>query len=215
MIKFALGHYTDFKLPSNFDIPDKLQETLQTVWDRKYDDLYERDGNSDVEEAFVEVMTAFGMPNDAISHQRYVYMAYGIALAAKPTIKHYFPEEHKADIVQAIISCWLKDGGEIPETWADTLFPNINKIGKYQATDEAYNIFYGLLQTLNTKTAYNAILNILYDAITGDAISGFTAAQRDMFNWWLIDVIPAAYSLQLPSTLYSGKWDFPPLSQCA
>ena len=215
MIKFALGYYTDFKLPSNSDIPEQLQQTLRTVWDRKYDDLYERGGNSDVEEAFAEVMTAFGMPNDAISHQRYVYMAYGIALAAKPTIKHYFPEEHKADIVEGIISCWLKDGGEIPETWADTLFPHIDKIGKYQASNEAYNIFYGLLQTLNTKTAYNAILDILYDAITGDAISGFAAAQRDMFNWWLIEVVPAAYCLKLPSTLYSGKWDFPPLSQCA
>ena len=215
MIQFDIGHYTDFKLPSNSDIPDRLQQTLHTVWDRKYDDLYERGGNSDVEEAFVEVMTAFGMPDDAISHQRYVYMAYGIALAAKPTIKHYFPEENKTDIIQGIVFCWLKDSCEIPETWADTLFPNINKIGKYQATDEAYNIFYGLLQTLNTKTAYNAILNILYDAITGDAISGCTEARRDMFNWWLIEVIPAAYCLQLPSTLYSGKWDFSTLSQCA
>jgi hypothetical protein len=184
------------------------------VWERKYRDLYETGGKCNVEAAFVEVMTAFGMPNDAISHQRYVYMAYGIALAAKPTIKHYFPEENKADIVQGIVSCWLKDGGEIPETWADTLFPHINEIGKYQATDEAYNIFYGLLQTLNTKTAYNAILNILYDAITGDPISGFTEARRDMFNWWLIEVIPAAYCLQLPSTLYSRKWEFPSLSKC-
>lgn len=215
MIEFDIGYYSDFKLPSNSDIPEQLQETLHSVWERKYRDLYETGGKCNVEEAFVEVMTAFGRPNDPISHQRYVYMAYGIALAAKPTIKHYFPEENKSDIVQGIVSCWLKESGQIPETWADTLFPNINKIGKYQATDEAYNIFYGLMQTLNIKTAYNAILDIMYDAITGDAIYGCTEARRDMFNWWLIEVIPAAYGLQLPSTLYSGKWDFPPLSQCA
>jgi hypothetical protein len=213
MIEFYLGHYTDFKLPKNLEISKQLQQTLHSVWHRKYRDLYERGGKYNVEEAFVEVMAAFGMPDDAISHQRYVYMAYGIALAAKPTVKHYFPEEHKTDIVQGIVSCWLKDGGEIPGTWADTLFPNIDKIGKYQATDEAYNIFYGLLQTLNTKTAYNAILDILYNAITGDAISGFAAAKRDMFNWWSIEVIPAAYCLKLPSTLYSGNWNFPPLSK--
>jgi hypothetical protein len=65
MIKFDLGHYTDFKLPSNSTIPEQLQQTLQTVWDRKYDDLYETGGKCNVEEAFVEVMTAFGMPNDA------------------------------------------------------------------------------------------------------------------------------------------------------
>ncbi|MEG3892872.1 MULTISPECIES: hypothetical protein [unclassified Microcoleus] len=215
MFEFDIGYYRNFQLPSNSDIPEQLQETLHRVWERKYRDLYETGGKYNVEEAFVEVMTAFGMPNDAISHQRYVYMAYGIALAAKPTIKHYFPEEDKADRVQKIVSCWLKDGCEIPETCADTLFPNINKIGKYQATDEAYNIFYGLLQTLNTKTAYNAILDILYDAITGDAISGFAVAKRDMFNWWLIEVVPAAYCLKLPSTLYSREWEFPPLSQCA
>lgn len=128
MIKFEIGHYTNFKLPNNLDIPEQLQQTLQMVWDRKYRDLYERGGKYNVEEAFVEVLQAFGMPNDKVSHQRYVYMAYGIALAAKPTIKHYFPEEHKADIVQAIVSCWLKDGGEIPENWADTLFPHIDKL---------------------------------------------------------------------------------------
>jgi len=140
MLKFDLGHYTDFKLPSNSTIPEQLQQTLQTVWDRKYDDLYETGGKCNVEEAFVEVMTAFGMPNDAISHQRYVYMAYGIALAAKPTIKHYFPEEHKADIVEGIVSCWLKDSCAIPESWADTLFPNINKIGKYQAIAKPFDL---------------------------------------------------------------------------
>ncbi|PSB39731.1 hypothetical protein C7B69_01735 [filamentous cyanobacterium Phorm 46] len=215
MIKFNIGHYTEFKLPKNLDIPEKLKETLQAVWDRQYRDLYERGGKSDVEAAFVEVLTAFGMPNDAISHQRYVYMAYAMALASQPTIKHYFPEERKVEIVQAIVSCWLKDGCEIPETWADTLFSNINEIGRYQASDEAYSILYGLVKTLNPKTAYKAILHILYDAITGDAISGFAAAQRDMFNWWLIEVIPAAYCLKLPSTLYSGKWEFPPLSKCA
>jgi hypothetical protein len=215
MITFEIGHYTEFKFPKNLDIPTQLKETLQAVWDRKYRDLYEKDGNCDVEAAFVEVMTALGMPNDAISHQRYVYMSYAMALAAQPTIKHYFPQESKVEIIQAIVSCWLKDGCEIPETWADTLFANSKEIGRYQAADEAYSIFYGLVKTLNQKTAYNAILHILYDAITGDAISGFAAARRDMFNWWLIEVIPAAYCLKLPSTLYSGKWEFPPLSQCA
>ncbi|MGL5066181.1 MAG: hypothetical protein ACRC62_39935 [Microcoleus sp.] len=215
MRKFEIGHYTDFKLPSNSDIPDRLQQTLRAVWDRKYDDLYERGGDSDVEEAFLEVMQAFGMPNDEISHQRYIYMAHAMALAAQPTIKHYFPEERKVEIIQAIVSCWLKDGCEIPETWADTLFANSKEIGRYQAADEAYSIFYGLVKTLNKKTAYHAILHILYDAITGDAISGFAAAQRDMFNWWLIEVVPAAYCLKLPATLYSGKWKFPPLSKLA
>ena len=31
MLKFDIGHYTDFKLPSNSDIPEQLQQTLQLV----------------------------------------------------------------------------------------------------------------------------------------------------------------------------------------
>ena len=197
MKKFKIGYYPKFELSINYNVPLELEETLKKAWNRRYGDLYERGGQDNVKEAFEEVLQAFGMPSDAISHRRYVYMAYAMALAAQPTIKHYFPEEYKIDSVQAIVSCWLKDSCEIPETWVDTLFPNINEIGRYQAADEAYNIFYGLLKTLNPKTAYNAILDILYDAITGDAISGFAAA----------------YFLKVPSTLYSGQWEFSPLSE--
>ena len=52
MITFEIGHYTDFKLPKNLDIPTQLKETLQAVWDRKYSDLYEKGGNCDVEASF-------------------------------------------------------------------------------------------------------------------------------------------------------------------
>lgn len=82
----------------------------------------------------------------------------------------------------------------------------------YQAADEAYNIFYGLLKTLNKESAYEEIIDILYDALTGDAISPFAAAKRDLFNWWIIDVVPSAYCLKLPSNLYRRTSVFPSLS---
>ncbi|MUG95082.1 hypothetical protein F7734_23040 [Scytonema sp. UIC 10036] len=52
------------------------------------------------------------------------------------------------------------------------------------------------------QAADEEIIGILYDAITGDAISPFAAAKRDLFNWWIIDVVPSAYYLKLPSNLY-------------
>lgn len=82
----------------------------------------------------------------------------------------------------------------------------------YQAADEAYNIFYALLKTLNKESAYEELIDILYEAITGDAISHEAAAKRDLFNWWIIDVVPSSYCMMLPSSLYQRTSVFPSLS---
>ena len=42
-------------------------------------------------------------------------------------------------------------------------------------------------------------------------ISGFAAAKRDIFNWWIIEIIPSAYCLKLPPTFYSRDLQFLPL----
>ena len=214
-MKFDIGQYREFRLPEWFDDGEGvLAKTLAEVWNRRYMDIYDRGGEADVEAAFAEVLNAIGLPTDnKITHRRYVYIAYAMALAAKPTVEKYYPENRKFEAVEEAVSLWLK-GIEVPPDFADSIFPHINEMGRYQAVNEAYNIFYNCLKTLEPESAYNAVLDILYDGITGDAISGFAAACRDMFNWWLIEVVPAAYCLKLPATIYSGKWQFPPLSQC-
>ncbi|MEC4887353.1 MAG: hypothetical protein SAL70_39500 [Scytonema sp. PMC 1070.18] len=196
MKNFAI--YTEFKLPQNSELPDNLILKIREVWDRKYRDLYENGGKCNVEEAFEEVLQTFGMPINTIGHQRYVYMAMAMVLAAQATLKHYFPDDSRPGIVVAKVNNWIETGVEVADNFADTLFPNIYEGEMYQAADEAYNIFYGLLKTLNKESAYEEIIDILYDAITGDAISPFAAAKRDLFNWWLIDVVPSAYCLKLP-----------------
>ncbi len=208
---FNRGYYKEFILPPECNIPEELKLILQNVWNRKYDDLYERGGNCSVETAFEDVLKVFGMPENTISHRRYVYMAYGIALATKSTIKNYFPKESRFEKVQNTVDSWINQGVQIPEDFADKLFPDMGEFGSYQATDEAYNILYALLKTLEPKIAYDAILDILYDAMTGDAISDFAAAMRDIFNWWIIEVVPSAYCLKLPPSFYSRDLQFLPL----
>ena len=211
MRKFDRGYYKEFILPPGCDIPDELKLTLQNVWNRKYDDLYERGGNCSVETAFEDVLKVFGMPEGTISHRRYVYMAYAIALATQSTIKYYFPQESRFEKVKNKVESWIKKGVEIPEDFANKLFIDMGELGSYQATDEAYNILYALLKTLEPKIAYDAVLDILYDAMTGDAISDFAAAMRDIFNWWIIEVVPSAYCLKLPPSFYSRDLQFLPL----
>jgi hypothetical protein len=201
-MKSFTRYHTELKLPQGFELPKNLLDKIYEVWNRKYVDLYENGGKCNVEEAFEEVLQNFGMPINTIVHQRYVYMAMGIALAAKRTLKHYFPDDYRPDIVIAKVNDWIEKSVEVSDDFADILFPDILKGGMYQAADEAYNIFYGLLKTLNQESAFVAVIDILYDAITGDAISPFTEAKRDLFNWWIIDVVPRAYHKTLPSTLY-------------
>lgn len=211
-MKSFTGYYTELKITQDFKLPNNLLNKIHEVWLRKYRDLYEDGGTCNVEKAFEEVMQTFGMPINTIAHQRYVYMAMGIALASLPTLKHYFPNDSRPDIVVVKVNDWIEKSIEVPDDFADTLFPNLFEGGMYQAADEAYNIFYGLLKTLKKESAYKAVIDILYDAITGDAISPFTAAKRDLFNWWIIDVIPRAYYLQLPSSSYPRASEFASLS---
>lgn len=211
MKRFDRGYYKEFILPPEGDIPEELKLILQNVWNRKYKELYETREKCSVETAFEDVLKVFGMPEDTISHRRYVYMAYGIALGTKSTIKHYFPKESRFETVQNTVEFWINNGVEIPEEFADKLFIDMGELGSYQATDEAYNILYALLKTLEPKIAYDAILDILYDAMTGDAISDFAAAMRDIFNWWIIEVVPSAYCLKLPPSFYSRDLQFLPL----
>lgn len=211
-MKTFTGYYTELRLPHDFELPSNLVEKIHEVWGRKYRDLYEDGGKYNVEEAFEEVLQTFGMPTNTIIHQRYVYMAMGVALAAQATLKHYFSNDSRPDIVVSKVNNWIETSAEVPDDFPDTLFPDINEGGMYQAADEAYNIFYGLLKTLNKESAPTALIDILYDAITGDAISPFTAAKRDLFNWWIIEVVPRAYHLKLPSNLYPRASEFASLS---
>ena len=242
MRKFKIGYYNKFILPEGINIPENLQVTLQYIWNRKYMDFYEDNGgDSDVEEAFEELLDAFGKPNNVKQHKRYLYIAFTMALASQSIIKHYYPENNKIYVYTALATALEENPSRrkkvIPQynnltqhdncfdkfedkfdiffkysekaiDLAKILFPNINKIGKYQAVDEANNVLYNCLQTFNKELAYESVLDILYDAITGEAIAGFALSKRDIFNWLLIEVIPYAYYLQLPPNIYSEKYRF-------
>jgi len=206
MRNFNLGYYHQFILPENIEIPENLKVTLQYIWNRKYDDLYEVGGNSDLEEAFEELLETFGKPDNIKQHRRSIYLAWAMALATQSIIKHYYPNDNSFYQVEKQVKLSLIQGYKNVNNLANQLFPNINKIGKYQAVDEAYNILYNCLQTLDPELAYQSVLDILYDGITGEAIAGFSLPKRDIFNWLLIEVIPYAYCLQLPPHIYSEKY---------
>jgi len=55
-----------------------------------------------------------------------------------------------------------------------------------------------------------ALIEILEDCFDGYAIVPGTQGKRDLFNWFLIEVLPAAWCLRLPDRIYTLKWPWPP-----
>jgi hypothetical protein len=212
-MKALNNSYLEFSLPKWFDSPEALKEMLFTLWNRRYYELHEEAANSLIEEAFEEALKAFGKPNDLTGHRRYVYMAWAMALAARPTLQHWFPEDTRPDTALEKIGSWAKAGVEMPADFAKSLFWDFPSKGAHTGAVEAYDIFYSSLRTLDQAYAYESMVSILEDAINGEAITPYYNVRRTVWNWWLLDVIPCAYYLRLPSTLCNYLGTAVPLEQ--
>jgi hypothetical protein len=90
--------YSILQLPKWFNGPTVLQSTLRDVWETPYYDLYEDDTTHRTFEAFERVLSAFGLPQESVTHRRYVYMGLAMALATRPTLAYRFPEDKRADM---------------------------------------------------------------------------------------------------------------------
>jgi len=195
------GVFTELRLPDGFNGPTRLVEALRAAWDKHYLDLYE-DERADVYEAFDDVLHAFGLPEDGVGHQRYVYMAWSIALAARPTLQYYFPDDPRPDFALDSVRAWIESGIAVPVSVVETLFSDY-QTGAHTDAHDAYSAFDDLLKSLDEAQAYDAVQDILDVAITADALSPHYQAKREIFNWWLVDVVPSAYDLRLASFLYT------------
>ncbi|MFM7438020.1 MAG: hypothetical protein ACKO2V_05370, partial [Snowella sp.] len=90
---------------------------------------------------------------------------------------------------------------KIIENFLKDLFPEVS-FG-IQALDEAVDVFENLLRSLAPSQSQNSLLEILDDCFQGYAIFPGSENRRDLFNWWLLDVVPAVWQLQTPQMLYT------------
>ncbi len=81
------------------------------------------------------------------------------------------------------------------------LFPQVS-VGT-QAIDEALDVFRNALRVLERSQAREALLEILDDCFEGYAIFPGSQGKRDLFNWWLLEVLPATWCLEFPDVLYT------------
>ena len=71
--------------------------------------------------------------------------------------------------------------------------------------DEALDVLKNSLKVLDIQQSKEALLNILDDCLEGYAIFPGSQGRRDLFNWWLLEVVPASWCLQFPNKIYTIK----------
>lgn len=153
-------------------------------------------------------------------------MALIIVIAVEPTIKIYLPDDdriqkifqsinfyltHRNDNTKSLLSITYKkieEKSDIPKIltgfikdYLNNLFPEIS-FG-IQAVDEAFDVFKNLLIALEPSQSQNALLEMLDDCFEGYAIFPGSANRRDLFNWWLLDVVPSVWQLEHPELIYT------------
>lgn len=102
--------------------------------------------------------------------------------------------------------------GQPPEAtirdW-QTMFPQV--VTPPQALHEALDVYRNLTRiVVNPQQAGQAAYEILEDCLEGHAVFPGSDGRRDLFNWLLVQVVPAAWVLRLPEAIYTLHRPWPP-----
>ena len=204
------------------NIPDFLKLKLVKVREQRYGELYEPDseGSLLLEDALEEILESFQDGNQTLSHIRYVWMALILASVVEPTVEYYQPDNSIPKQTIAKMVSWLfKTIWKMPDPkWASTeisipeeidvmletfnLSHSEKKIASFQTLTEALDVYSNAIKTLDYHQSLAALLDILEDCLEGYAVFPGAEGRRELFDWWLLDVVPACWDLLPPSSIY-------------
>lgn len=212
----------NFQNSSSDEIPLHLQVLFNKIKLEHYAELYEPEssGRTSLDDTINEVLTSMRDSNETLTHLRYLWMTLILTLVVEPTLKYYQPKnllpKHIIDllssrIVAIIISSINNTKNHISDLSTEELLKAISKnrnfyiekeIANFQILDEALDVFDNAVRVLNYDQSVEAILNILEDCLEGYAIFPGSQGRRELFDWWLLDVVPASYNLLPPKMFY-------------
>jgi transcription termination factor NusB len=193
-----------------------------TAWNQHYEELYESesDGTVLLEDALSRILNSFQSSNQTFMQIRHVWMALTLAVVVEPTIKSYQPNNPIPEETINKLTQWLlktitglfypqeKINREIDNILNDTSV-DINhlssdtKISSFQVLSEALDVYISAVNTLEPSHSLQALLDILDDCLEGYAIFPGSYGRRELFNWWLLDIVPSCWYLLPPTSVYS------------
>jgi len=206
-----IGYYTAFQLPDDVADAADLHALLQELWDYRYDNLYEdadaRRPVGNLATAIERLITFLVSHDPTLAHRRLLYLGWALALASAPTIAGWTPDDTRPQMVLDALRAWIEERQQMPLE-VKTLFPP--EITGSQALNEARDVFANLARALDSEAAPHGLRAILDDCLEGYAVFPGSTGRRDLFNWVLVEVVPAAWCLRLPNAIYTLHWPWPP-----
>jgi hypothetical protein len=201
-------------------IPNNLKVKLDKVSQKAYAELYEpvTDKTASLQDDLEEILELFQDGNRTLAHLRYVWMALILAIVVSPTIKHYQPNNSIPDETTERMTSWLLEAiaSGISSKMSSVKASDLNspdpgfvisrsfskKLEGFQALYEALDVYANAIKTLDEDQSLEALINILDECLEGYAIFPGSYGRRDLFNWWLLDVVPASWCLLPPNSVY-------------
>lgn len=216
---------SDIEFPSIEMLPEPLKVLLNKIKQRHYEELYEleADSTTSLQDDLNEILQAFHSSDQTLSHLRYVWMTLILLLLVEPTLEYYQPRDssHKDIILE--ISLWLiaNERRVLTNSQINTVNFDESELLKkdilgtdgfshdtnknpvsLQVLYEAQDVFKNGIRVLDYDQSVEAIQEILDDCLEGYAIFPGSYGRRELFEWWLLEVVPASWFLQTPKSLY-------------
>jgi len=204
------GYFSAFTLPPWFQGPEELHSMLQELWSRCYPDLYQEGCSNPESLVDAEGLVLEMLSNGDLGHQRMVWMALTFCSAVAATVEVYLPGDPRPARVIALLEEWLRDSTACVDEEIQSMFPQTPT--PPQALHEALDVLYQATKTLERCSAAEALREILDDCLEGYAIFPGSDGRRDLFNWWLVQAVPASWCLRKPDVIYTMNLPWPPLS---
>ncbi|WP_414545515.1 hypothetical protein [Nostoc sp. CCY0012] len=209
------------QVSSTNNIPEPLEALFNKIRLEHYEELYEpeADGTASLEDTLNEVLEALRSSNNTLTHLRYVWMALILTLVVEPTVKHCQPHGKLSpkNIINLMVR-WIIEtinksisSESTTKIAVDKLIYQITgncdvdfqtEIASLQVINEALDVFRNAVLVLDYNQAVEAILEILDDCLEGYAIFPGSYGRRELFEWWLFDVVPASLYLKPPKSFY-------------
>jgi hypothetical protein len=190
-------------------IPDSLRLVIERIHGYSYAELYEEKNIQGIslENSLITVFNAIEKEKNNLDISYcYFFMAIVMGIAVQPTIKTYLPRETiTGNIFQYLFQNWIYPQDNYQPNFNLSFRDYQNYLGQYQALDEAVDVFDNMLQVLESVKTRAAILNILDDCFQGYAIFPGSQGRRELFDWWLLDVIPSVFCGRLPKNIHTLK----------
>ena len=214
----------NYPLILSAEIPDSLRLVIEKIQGYSYAELYEEKNIQGIslEDSLITVFDAIEKEKNSLDISYcYFFMAIVMGIAVQPTIKTYLPGETArfnretitGNIFQYLFRDWIYSQHNYQPYFNDNYQPNLNVsfrdyqnyLRQYQALDEAVDVFENMLQVLESIKTREAILNILDDCFQGYAIFPGSQGRRELFDWWLLDVVPSVFCGRLPKSIHTLK----------